>query len=145
MASIDALRTALVTTLEGNISGFKCYRMVPENALVVPCALIELDSTNFMVSMGRGTDTHQITLLVLVSYNHSEIAQTNLDPYVAGSGTRSIREVIWNNRDLGVSGWNATVTQMYDYGMRYVSTLQGHGHEQIGARLAMTVHTRGYS
>lgn len=145
MAELWSIRAAVKTTLEANITGIKVYPHLPEIATVLPAVLVEPEHSDFHMAMGRGTDSHDLTLLVLVSYNELETAQRNLDPYVSGSGASSIREVIWNNRDLGVEGWNATVGAMFDYGIRFKGNYQGRGHEQIGARLSLTVLTRGSS
>lgn len=145
MAELMAIREAIKTTIEANITGMKVYTTLPNVATVVPATLIEPNDSDFYQAMGRGTDKHEFTLLVLVSYNDLEVAQHNLDPYISGSGSSSIREVIWNNRDLGVEGYNASVGSMFDYGMRFSGSHMGRGHEQFGARLSLTVYTRGYS
>jgi predicted ATP-dependent serine protease len=145
MAELMAMREAIKTTIEANITGMKVYTTLPNVATVVPATLIEPNDSDFHQAMARGTDKHEFTLLVLVSYNDLEVAQHNLDPYISGSGGSSIREVIFNNRDLGVEGWNASVGSMFDYGMRFSGQHMGRGHEQFGARLSLTVYTRGYS
>lgn len=145
MAELMAVRTAIKTTLETYIPELHVYRHLTENAIVLPCVIVQPTSADFIVAMGRGTDELRFDLIVLVSYNELETAQHNLDPYVSSSGSKSIRQVIFEHRDLGVPGWNATVTNMTDYGARFKGEYQGRGHEQLSAILGMTVYTRGDS
>lgn len=146
MATLKEIRQAIMTTLEANLSGVKCYKNIPENALVLPAVIVQPNMADFIVAMNRGTDTYEFTLLVLVGYNHLESAQDNLDPLVTGSGNKSVRQCIFLNKDLGIEGdVNATVTRMFDYGMRFSPDTQGRATEALGARLALTVHTRGTS
>lgn len=145
MADLMTIRQAIKTTVESNLSGIKVYPHLPEIALVLPALLVEPNDSDFVIAMGRGTDQHSFSLLMLVSYNELETAQHNLDPYVSGSGDRSIRQVIWNNRTLGHEGWHAHISSMFDYGIRFKGEYQGRGHEQIGARLGLTVYTSGSS
>lgn len=144
MADIKTIRTAIMTTIETGIPGVKCYRNVPENALVLPAVIVQPFTSDFDMAFGRGTDQIDFVLLVLVAYNHLEVAQDNLDPYVSGSGSKSIRECIWNNKSLGLEGSvNAHVSRMYDYGKRYNGEGQGQAIEQFGARLDLVVYTKG--
>lgn len=145
MAELTSIRTAIKTTLETNIAGFHCYESFPENARVFPCAVVVPTRTDYHVAMGRGTDTQEFTLLVLVSYNELTVSQNNLNPLVSGSGPLSIRECIFNNRDLGVNGWQATISSMFDYGIRFEQKFQGAAIDALGARMGLTVYTRGSS
>lgn len=142
MADLMTIRAAIIDTLEAGIPGLKGYKTIPENALVLPAVVVQPLNSDFTVAFGRGTDESNFVLLVLVSYNHLEVAQTNLDPFVSGSGEKSIRQCIWNNRSLGI-GADAHIGRMYDYGMRFEGDYQGRSHEQLGARLSMTVYTKG--
>lgn len=144
MADIKTIRSAIMTTLETGISGLKCYRNIPENALVLPAVIVQPTDADFDVAFGRGTDQLDFVLLVLVAYNHLEVAQDNLDPYLSGSGSKSIRQCVWNNKSLGLDGdVNAHVSRMYDYGRRFNGEGQGQAIEQLGARLHLAVYTRG--
>lgn len=145
MADLLAIGTAFKTTIEANIPGIQAYDKIPENVLTLPAVIVTPDNSDFDVAFARGTDTHQFMLVVLVAYNHLEVAQNNLNPYVSGSGPLSIRECIFNHRDLGNPGWQAHITRMYDYGMRFNAKYQGSVLEQFGARLSMTVYTSGSS
>lgn len=144
MATLKQIRYAIQSTIENGIAGIKCYDKIPENAKVLPAVIVQPDMADFVMAMGRGTDQYNFTLLVLVSYNHIETAQDNLDPYVTGSGSKSIRQCIWDNKTLGLEGdVNAHVSRMFDYGMRFTPDSVGGSHEQLGARLSLVVYTRG--
>ena len=146
MALLGTIREAIMTTIESNISGVKCYPRIPENALVLPAVIVQPEMANFVEAMGRGTDRYDFTLLVLVGYNHLESAQDNLDPLVSGHGSKSIRQCIFQNRNLGIEGdVNATVDRMFDYAVRFSPDTQGRATEALGARLTMIVYTRGFS
>lgn len=146
MATLKEIRTAVKTTIEAGISGIKCYDKIPENALVLPAVIVEPDMASFTEAMGRGTDRYDFTLIMLVAYNHLETAQDNLDPYVTGYGPKSIRQCIWDAKDLGLNGdVNAHISQMYDYADRFAPPTQGRATEQLGARLSLIVYTRGTS
>ena len=62
-----------------------------------------------------------------------------LDGFINGSGSSSIRQAIFQNSTLGQSDTSAVVTTMSDYGATYAVN----GVECIGARLGITVYTKG--
>jgi hypothetical protein len=144
VATLKEIRNAVKATIEDGISGIKCYDKIPENAKVLPAVIVQPEMADFDMAMGRGTDQYNFTLIVLVSYNHIETAQDNLDPYITGSGSKSIRQCIWANKTLGLDGdVNAHVNRMFDYGMRFTPDSVGGSFEQLGARLGLIVYTRG--
>lgn len=139
MASLEAIRDAIKTTIEANVTTLHCYDTVPDAANVLPAVVVIPYSTDFEVAMGRGTDSYEIDLLILVSTSDMDIQQDSLDAYVSGSGTSSIRQAIFNNKTLGLTSTNAHVSEMLEYGMRFDAA----GYPHIGARLRMKVHTSG--
>jgi len=141
MASVDQIRGAIKTTLEANITSLHGYKYVPEAAHVLPAVVIIPFTADFAQAMGRGLDEWIFDLLVLVSASDDQVRQAELDSYVTGAGTNSIREVIFNNRTLGLANTDAYVSEMTEYGMRFpVSEI-----EHIGARLKIIVRTIGTS
>jgi hypothetical protein len=141
MASLGQIRKAFKTTIEANIPGIKVYDRLPESAHVLPCICVYPIDIDFNGAFARGLDIHQFELIVLVSYNDLEVAQSNLDPFISGSGSKSIRACLWDNKTLGLENCNASISRMGDYGSRF----QGAGVEHLGAKLYMTVHTKGDS
>lgn len=138
MASLAAIRTAVKTTVEAAISGLQVHDLIPAKP-VPPCVLVMPAEADFVVAMGRGTDTWQFDLTVLVPTADLVVGQSLLDPYITGDGISSIREAIWNARALGLSNVDAHVAGMSEYG-----GLHDYGGTQhVGATLRLIVHTTG--
>jgi hypothetical protein len=139
MATLAAVRTAVASTLTAALgAGTQVYDTIPGQP-VVPCVCVVPDTANFDVAMGRGTDTWEFDLIVLVPSGDNEVGQSRLDPYVTGSGDLSIRQAIFTTRTLGLSNTDAHVSRMSDYGGSFEAVDVDH----IGARLRLIVHTRG--
>ena len=137
MASFSTIRTAIKTTL-GGISGLRVFDTV-EDMVNVPAAVLIPSSINFNEAMARGTDSYEFDLIVVVSRADSRSGQNQLDGFINGSGSASIRQAIFTNSSLGQSDTSAVVTTMSDYGGTYAVN----GIECIGARLGITVYTKG--
>lgn len=140
MAGLAAIRDAIKTTIEAGIASVHVYDTVPDASAVLPAVVVIPTNANFNVTFGRGTDTWEFDLLVLVSYNDPDIAQDQLDELVTGAGSKSIRQAIFANKTLGLANTDAHIPSMDDYGSRFEEA----GIAHIGARLHMTVLTRGY-
>lgn len=138
MASLPAIRTAVKTTVEAAISGLQVHEMATAKP-VPPCVVVVPDVSNFVVAMARGTDTWEFDLLVLVPSADLVVAQSLLDPYIDGSGDQSIRQAIFNARSLGLTGTDAHVSGMSDYGGLHSYGTADH----VGATLRLVVHTPG--
>lgn len=136
MASLEAIRDGVATTLGSlDLTAYDTVRDVA-NLPAVVCMPTEAD---FDVSMARGTDTWTFDLLVLVSDREMDIAQDELDGFVTGAGSNSIRQAIFNNRSLGLASTDAHVAGMREYGSQYQLAKVGH----VGAKLQLIVHTKG--
>ncbi len=141
MASVDDIRGGIKTTIEANIASMNVYKYVPEAANVLPCVVVIPFTGAFDQAMGRGLDQWIFDLLVLVSASDDLVRQAELDAYVTGAGSNSIRQVIFNNKTLGLANTDAYVSEMVEYGMRFPVAEIDH----IGARLKLIVHTVGTS
>ncbi|WP_330438816.1 hypothetical protein OHB44_27995 [Micromonospora sp. NBC_00821] len=141
MASLKQVRAAVRSTLEPAIPGLKVHSTVPGSAAgdVVVVQPSDEQGANFVVAMGRGSDTYQFDLLVLVPNGSLDVAQDQLDDYVTGAGGKSIREAVWNARHLGLAHTDAHVAYMSDYGADHTlgST------QYLGATLRLVVTTKG--
>lgn len=129
------------TTLEAAVSSIKTYDKVTSvNAIPHGGAAVVVipETANFLVAMGRGTDTWQFRLLVLVNPSDDELAQSQLDDYVSGAGSLSIRQALFNST-LGLAGVSAFISGMSNYGAKFESA----GIDHIGAALGLTVHNPG--
>lgn len=145
MAGLKEIREAVKDTLETAIPSLVVHASVPDSIPVVPAVLVIPWTAEFNVSMGRGTDTWELDLLVLVSTTEIGLRQEDLDDYVTGAGAKSIRQAIFNantpTTGLGITGTNAHVAQLLEYGARFpVGEI-----EHLGARLRLIVHTSGTS
>lgn len=136
MASLTQIRTAIVETITGTVSGIQGYETVPES-VNLPAFVVIPRATDFNRAMGRGFDGYTFDVIVLVSGADDQLAQTMLDPYVNGFGSSSIRAAIFGTR-LGIDV-DATVTGMTDY----AGTFNVGGIDYVGARLTVDVLTSG--
>lgn len=141
MANLEQLRDAIALTLTTNIPELHGYDTVPDAANVLPAFIVIPFTADFAQAMGRGLDEWVFDLLILVGTGEMDIRQDQLDSYVTGAGSKSIRQVIFNNRTLGLANTDAYVSEMTEYGMRFPASEIDH----IGARLKITVHTIGTS
>jgi hypothetical protein len=137
MASMTQIRTGLVSTISAAVTGIQGYDTVPAS-VNLPAFVVIPRATDFMRAMGRGLDAYTFDVLVLVSAGDDQLAQLALDPFVNGFGSSSIRQAIFNARDLGL-GVDASVTGMADYGGQF----NVGGIDYIGARLSVEVLTSG--
>lgn len=140
MASLKQIRTAVRTTLEANLTGLNVHRTVPGSAagdLVI--ARPSDDTADFVVAMGRGVDTYQLDLDVLVPASELESAQDRLDGYITGAGSSSIRQVVFTNRTLGLDNTDAHISGASGYGATY----ELGNTPYLGATLRLVVHTKG--
>lgn len=138
MASLAQIRTALKTTITAAVPALFGYDTVPQVANL-PAFVVVPRTTDFNVAMGRGTDTYEFDVIVLVSRGDDGLAQTALDAYINGFGSSSIRQAIWGARTLGLSNVDATVTGMSTYGGEWDIGELPH----MGAALKVRVHTTG--
>lgn len=117
MASVTALRNGIKTRL-ATISGLTAYARVPKEinvpAAVVrpqPGAAIEFDAT-----MGRGSDDFVFIVTVVITDVIDELGQAELDPYLDGSGAKSIKQVLEVDGTLGGVAHHLHVAGVVDYG-----------------------------
>jgi len=138
MATLSEIRDGLKTTV-GNISGIRCYDTVPDNAINFPVAIFIPNAIEFDLAMQRGTDLYTFDMLVAVQRADSRTAQDKLDAFVTGSGSSSIRQIIYNNKTLGLSDTDARVVNMSNY----AADVNLNGVDGVGANLEIQVYTKG--
>ena len=142
MASLNQIRTAVKTTLEAAITGLTVHRTVT-GQINVPAVVVRPgdDTADFDVAMGRGTDTWNLDLLILISRADAELSEDQLDEYLTGAGDKSIRQAIFNARTLGLSNTDAHVSGASGYGGNF----EVGGVQYAGVALRLVVHTKGDS
>ena len=139
MASLADIRQGIASTIESNISGLSAYPNVPES-VNLPAVLVVPRSADLAMAFGRGLDTWQFDLILLVSRRDDGLAQDDLDPMATGAGISSIRQAIFTNSLIGLTdGTAAFVTGMSQYGATY--DIGGVSH--VGATLTCRVTTTG--
>lgn len=138
MASLSEIRTAARTTITTAIPSLFGYDTVPDS-VNLPAVVVMPSDSDFLVAMGRGADTWQLDIIVIVSAAEPNIGQNALDTYVTGAGANSIRQAIFQNRTLGLADVNAHIAGMSGYNLQF-SILQL---DHIAATLRMVVHTNG--
>ena len=140
MANMADIRDGLKTTVS-NISGLRCYDVIPDNAINFPVAIFIPTNIEFDLAMQRGTDLYTFDMLVAVQRADARTAQDKLDEFVTGSGSKSIRQVIYNNKTLGLADTDARVVNMTNYSADF----NINGIDGIGANLEIQVYTKGSS
>jgi hypothetical protein len=138
VATVSAIRDAIKTTLEANISGLRVHDTIPDQ-INPPAVVVAPAEANFLQAMGRGVDTWQFDLIVLIGRTVERTAQDSLDGYINGSGSTSIRQVIFTNKTLGLTFTDAHISGMSGYSARHVVNTT----EYFGAVLRLVVHTKG--
>lgn len=138
MATLDAIRTAVASTIATAIPGLATYPVVPDN-VVLPALVVSPVESDFTEAMGRGLDTWTFDLIVMVPTAEPAVAQPQLDAFTTGAGPSSIRQAIFNARTLGLNGVDAHVSGMTAYNLSFSVA----GVDSVAAALRLVVHTKG--
>lgn len=84
----------------GELEGLVVLPFAASDVAIVPAALISLPPNGtYDLTYGRGLDTFQLEVFVLVSKNVDLAARNALSPFISGSGVKSIRA------KLATKGW----------------------------------------
>ena len=137
MASLAEIRAAAQATIAAAIPELHPYGLAAD-VVNSPAFMIKPATADFLVAMGRGTDTYVLDVTVMVAHTDLGVAQEHLDPYLTGAGARSIRQAIFLTRTLGRGDCDAHIAGMRDYGQYTLA-----GSEYVGATLRLVVHTSG--
>jgi hypothetical protein len=135
---MKAIRQAISDTVAAANPAMNCYRNVQDVANL-PAFIVGPPKGDFSKSMSRGVDEWTFELYVLVGIATIADAQDDLDQYVTGAGSLSIREILWNAPTLGGTCDNSMVMSMKDYGATYAVANIPH----IGACLELVAYTSG--
>ncbi len=137
MATLSAIREAIAALL-ADLDGIVSVYARVQDATNVPCVVVDVAPSDFDVSMGRGTDTWNLDLHILVSKSDAGLGQSLLDEYVSGAGSKSVRERIFKNRKI-LPDSDAHVTGLIAYNGQYdVAAI-----DYVGATVRCVVHTKG--
>jgi hypothetical protein len=99
LADLAAIRTAIAA----NLSTIPDIQVSASrlSSPTLPSAVVFAGPTEFDKAFGRGLDTLVFIVRVAVSGATDTGAVVNLDPYLAGSGSRSIKAAIESDKTLG--------------------------------------------
>jgi len=120
--SVAGIRDGLATNLS-TIVGLRTFATLPENPNP-PIAVISPQTISYDASMGRGLDTYNFTITVIIGRADGRSAQDKLDTYVASSGSSSIKVAVESDRKLGGACKDLRVTAMNSYGSLPIGEVQ---------------------
>ncbi len=136
--TMGQLRQAIADTITAGVAttpALYTYGSVVES-IMLPAVVIEPFSADFNVTFGRGLDTFDFNLFVLVSRADPTSAQATLDALISGVGDSSIRRALYDKPDLGLGpSVDTVVHSMKGYG----GSMEGYGISHIGAILQVCV------
>lgn len=114
MATIAQIREGIALNLQ-TITGLRTTDTVPDNPQP-PIAIVSPNSIQYDLSMQRGLDLNNFTVMVVVGRADGRTAQRTLDLFCAGTGASSVKAAIESNRTLTGLVQDLRVTSMKNYG-----------------------------
>lgn len=91
--NVANVMTELATQLD-TITGLRVFAFPPDN-IAAPAAIVGFPETiTYDVTMGRGVDQIDLPIFVLVGRVTDRTAWANMAPYLAGSGSSSVKAVL---------------------------------------------------
>jgi hypothetical protein len=108
--SVVSLRTGLATRLT-TIAGLRASATVPDD-VQPPMAVVGAPKITYDTTMGRGFDTYEFLVTVIVGRVNERSAQNVLDGYCAPTGATSVKAAIEGNQTLGGASKALRVTEM---------------------------------
>lgn len=141
MPTLGEIRQAIDNTVQQNIPGLRGFNDVPAVTQVPAMVVMPArDTADFSKTFGRGLDVWRFDLYILVAATESSVAQRALDQYVSGYGDRSLRQVFWNNPNIGLGD----ETDVHCEGVReYGGKFQTARVDHVGAIVRVVVRTPG--
>lgn len=141
MATVEQIRDALVTTIRSNITGVQVYARF-EDVIEAPAIVVSVnpkESADFTGAFARGLDQWNFELHVFANRREGGYAQKELDQFLTGSGSKSIRQVLYQNPTIGLSETDAFVEGVKNYGGENPYAKIPH----VGATVNVCVRTSG--
>lgn len=137
MASLNDICEAIASTIQNNAELPVATYATPADMKVFPAVMVEPDEGNFAVSMSAETE-YTVRIYVLCSTAGStSAALQQLNSLLDGWGPNSIRQIIFEHRDLGLPSTVAFVRSLGGYSGAFESV----GLNAVGAYLTATVTT----
>lgn len=110
MSDISSLRSGIASNL-AKIANLRTAATVPEDPKP-PVAIVMPPRISFDTAMGRGLDTYEFTVLLIVGRVSDRTAQAAIDAYCNPSGASSVKTAIESDRTLGGAANDLRVTDM---------------------------------
>jgi len=139
MASLNDIVNGLAATIEGNIPGLTAYSYMLPGGFSLPCVMLEPIPGDYTQAFAAGDDKWTILVYALVSAGGDQsAAQSELNTLITGWGPSSIRQVIYDNKNLGLAdGTVAMATGAHSFtGKIEIGTV-----ETVCAVVNVLVHT----
>ena len=132
-ATVGGIRTALADAI-GSIKGLRVSATVPDNPNP-PVAIVVPVSVSYDTAFGRGLDTYQFSVMVIVGRMSERTAQNSLDAYINPTGASSLKTAVESDVTLGGACQNARVTGVVNYGSLLIGDT-----EYLSADFQVTVY-----
>lgn len=113
MATLSGMRSGIATNLSA-ITGLRTAATMPDQPNP-PIAIVMPQSVSYDTAFGRGLDTYEFVVLVVVGRVDERTAQNLLDGYCNPTGATSIKTAIESDRTLGGEVNDLRVTDMRNY------------------------------
>ena len=113
-ATVSAIRIAIAQSLS-IIPGLRTSDFVPDNPSP-PMAVVEPTTIDYDQTFGRGLDSLNFTINVVVGRVSDRVAQNELDSYINSSGDKSVKRAVELDRTLGGLVQDCRVTGLTSYG-----------------------------
>ena len=143
MATLGDIRDALAHLLDA-IPDLHGYPRAPSAGPLLPACVVLPRRARFGLAMGGGVrDEYDLELAVIVQTADEDLAQSRLDPYLSGTGPRSIRQAIFlacASRGAGLGGLIETRAVATGWA-NYAASFRFGTASYLGAVLAVTVST----
>ncbi len=126
------------------ITGLTVYSTVPA-MISVPCAFVAPpEQINYDEAFGRGLDTYEMRVFVLVSRADDMSGYAALFNYLAPTGATSVKRAVESDRQPGVGALgnlasDIRVSHAHNVGAAY----EANGVNYLGAQFTMTVWAQG--
>lgn len=134
MATISAVRDALKSRIEAQVSGLRVLDTIPAGEVRPPVAVVIPDMSERR-TLGASKNTERYRLRLALSAASERTAQDQLDGYLSSSGATSIQAALAvAPRSLGVAGITAWVSGWENYGAVDIA-----GYVYFGADVLITV------
>lgn len=136
--TIADISNALAATIKAHTSSPMYTYVLPTALGNFPAACVEPVAANFELNMGgpNSTDVWEFLIYVVVNGNTFDTAKAQLGKFCSGSGPDSIRQIIFEHRDLGLEDVEAFIHGMSGYGGKFPWFNTNH----IGAALLCRVY-----